>query len=750
MLTVSRFELADGQVWEPVPAAAQDAKTLAELCKKLKATNSTKYPDAYYNIDKMSTAERNRVALLLFDYWENTEYRFATITSGTFSWEGFHANSKTDLLSMLSTSAVSTWKTETPGVVKRIRYIPVLAPVPVVVAAKPGASVQKVVPPDPVLTLLDADISTIRWTADRIAYLLKQSAAAMEHLLALMRKVTAFRVLVETCTNTTRISDESAARLARARKLEKGVSDAIHAFRLPELMADTSLPAEVRVVLKRELGASDDVAHEIKRLAKDLADRLLSDSGAAGRAGKFARGVIEKKLTLLGTYEDKKKRLAAVLVDAIAVLQETGIDDVFQVALDEALRNVSEAPVLTIGDIRDATFLEAVFSLYGRQNMAAGISQLTSIGANLVGNLAGPPSLYIAVVQAECWFKLIWGLQKGSGLDDAAATKLLNDTIKRMTPGIPPTKSMVEKLTRAIHTRDVNLMRESQEQFLDETSAGRQGTPMWKGALLLVQLVGLIAAIRAANEDAKAGKPFDVMLMDVLGLAGQVPTFIAGVGDVAVTTKLGQAAVQWIRIRLDLGRLASFESTISAVSRFGLKVGILSSFLGTICSAYQLGIATRDKDALGIASAAFGVSGSAIMLVGNLYALVGVPVPHIQAIGLGLATVGMAIATVKLAVEAETPGPNVVAHKLLVLMERSPYSLVIFRNGSDLKALLDTLLDECTYEMRRPTTAILPASNNDFVARTLADAGFLREHIAMIVEKQGSQGLVSYTEGAEL
>jgi hypothetical protein len=80
--SVNRF-FVEGSSWEPIPAGLGSYKTLDELCKRLFESDPLRY--AYYDSSKKTAAERNDLALLLFDYWGNTGWRWATIED-KFDW----------------------------------------------------------------------------------------------------------------------------------------------------------------------------------------------------------------------------------------------------------------------------------------------------------------------------------------------------------------------------------------------------------------------------------------------------------------------------------------------------------------------------------------------------------------------------------------------------------------------------------------------------------------------------------------
>jgi hypothetical protein len=82
---VKRFS-RKGFLWEEVPDAASLGKTLGEVCQALYARNAGRY--GHYDLSKKAEAwDFPRRLQKLFDYWGNTDYRWAVVASKGFSWD---------------------------------------------------------------------------------------------------------------------------------------------------------------------------------------------------------------------------------------------------------------------------------------------------------------------------------------------------------------------------------------------------------------------------------------------------------------------------------------------------------------------------------------------------------------------------------------------------------------------------------------------------------------------------------------
>ena len=80
--SVNRFYV-EGFSWQKIPPAITDYKTIEELCNKLFESDPRKY--AFYDLSKKNPGQKNNLALMLFDFWGNTEWRWATV-EGSFDW----------------------------------------------------------------------------------------------------------------------------------------------------------------------------------------------------------------------------------------------------------------------------------------------------------------------------------------------------------------------------------------------------------------------------------------------------------------------------------------------------------------------------------------------------------------------------------------------------------------------------------------------------------------------------------------
>src|SRR6185503_7035842 len=71
------------------PTIPADVKTLADLCKHLREKDKGQYPESVYGEAKVNaTKTADNPAQMLFDYWENSKYRYAIVKQG-FDWQTY-------------------------------------------------------------------------------------------------------------------------------------------------------------------------------------------------------------------------------------------------------------------------------------------------------------------------------------------------------------------------------------------------------------------------------------------------------------------------------------------------------------------------------------------------------------------------------------------------------------------------------------------------------------------------------------
>ncbi|MEO7331671.1 MAG: hypothetical protein ABI193_24060 [Minicystis sp.] len=404
--SVGRFDLGDDFTWDAVPPAFASAKTIGELCAKLHATGSPKYPDRFYDVKSMSPEVKMKVASLLFEHWENTDYRYAVIASEKFT--DFNLDLVGDPFSLIPATASYT-NARNERVVETIKVIPVAKAGARSGAAAPGPTAQSVKLPDPDLALLDADITEMRLKVRQLQILLNESREVIKERMLCASRFTALKVLLQTCASASQSAPATNDLAAKACELEKKSHARLRSVPATDLLKQGGQNPVVVSEFRKKIGMYENLTEGVEVLRDGLCAKLTKDTAFAGRCVEFARHVIDKKLQSSAEYEQKRSRLILSLVEVAWILQETGTSTEFSEKLFQILEKAPESPAVVGSGLREGSALDTIFSLLGPRSFCAiaygkvlgAAAQLA--GSVVVGNLAGPANAYIAYAQLRAW-----------------------------------------------------------------------------------------------------------------------------------------------------------------------------------------------------------------------------------------------------------------------------------------------------------------------------------------------------------
>jgi hypothetical protein len=725
-------EIGDEFRWEKLEEPIT-VDMLEQLCKKLHGDNPTKYPARYYDVATMSLKDRHAFGVLLFNYWKNTAYRYALIKSGKFGW-GMLQDGQ-DTLKLLVTRGL--YKDQDNNDINRpIGYLLVRGEVvgaPNPVAAGPTSQTLTVTPP--ILTQLDADVHEIRVKARRIAELVEKSRAVVVERVRLGRSFTALRTLLDQCLPT-------GTKAALAKKLEDQVDTKMRTMRSSELLAAPGLSPALTQAIRQSLGSADDMAAELHQLCEDLRHKFVEDAGFTQRTSSFAREALEGKLQATGTYLEKRDAVTMAMVDAAIALLEGQSQESFTNKLWEILKRVPSEPVTNYADLTRSSALDVLFGIFGTK---AGRATVASAITSSVGNVAGPSSAWIAWIQYKAWNKL----QTNIGGNAAVRAALLKDTVADMLKGMKPTSKMIAELTETVEAGDQVRLSRIKKDVLDEYTGQRQGSLAFKGVVVVLQVVSLLMAKETLDkkvDDSGATKSAWIACADFLGLMGQAGQAVVGLTDVvnsAIASKVTSTVAGYAGINIKwvdaVEAFSASERTTNAIGTLGMNVGAFAAIVGALASAIQLVDAAAHHNWIGMISPALALSGNVLIAISCLryLAKIPMPVPQYQAWGQVLLVLSTVPVLVQMGYDAIIPGPNKIATAILKQIEDNRYFFVMLNEGG-FKGDYAALKAGCEYKASDPSTALPLARNNMFVTGPLLQAGFLAEHIAIIVENVGA------------
>lgn len=704
---VNRFFPGDKSFsWEKIPSSIPTSGTIADVCAALFAHNPHKYVAAYYDFSKMSESARNNAALLLFDHWENTEYRFAVVSSSGFSW------------SLLKKDA-PLLPAEKDG--KRLLYALTKRPVIIPVSAAPGKQVVR--PADPGLELISADIYAISSRAKRIKQLLVQSEEVMKRRVLMAADITALKSLFQaSATSKSGSTVEASILAAKAAALEPLIKEAMLKKPIAELLPKDKnglLTGELEKAIREQFGYCEDIGAEVRKLSDELRDMLLHDKSVADRCASWGRYALANNLQTTPAFVSKCNRLVAATTAALDMLAETQSGR----ALSDRLWKIIEArparPARTGGDIGVGldTGLGAIFSIVGSGSRSA---------STFVGNLAGPPSLSIAAIQAAAAAAFVEVAGQAAKGDPSGLNRMIEKIFDALEGTIDPDIDLYKKLRAARAARDEAALFDLRHEVANAVGGKHQTSLGWRSGLTLLQVLHLAMAIvpfiqkiRAHSKDSTVKGP---SLYDYLDVASQGAPTLAG-----VTETLLQA----------FDRL---EDAKDAIKKLGLAVGRLSAILGLVSGFLDIYASNKAGD-----DRSFRQVTATTAILGNFFLLMGMlpfvaSVPFLQYAGLALLAANILVTTAMQIKDSSAPvnplGTNIVANAVVQSMTMNPFYDLLLKDPS-----MGARLKELAEGARRGT---LPyAENTALVIDMLRHAGFTKKERAMIVNTDAAPPMLS-------
>ena len=738
-LTVGRFSPSDDLDWSTLPADAQDQGSLADLCASLKGKGA-KFPDRYYDISSMSLMDRHDYARLLFEHWDNTDYRYAVIQSGKFSWSFLQETQDTLKLLPVKATYRDAGNNEVQAKLKSILTTRVGAGAS---AGGPGPSSQAVVLPDATLDQIDPDIVEISWRARRIGTLLKLSATAIADRVTLARSVTALRTLIESCAGGSNQANRPASLIGDARDLDGYVGKALSTLKTRELLEKGGLDPALEKAVRSALSFTDDMAAEIETHAIRLRMKLMDDTGFAARGVKFLTDALNQKLVGTAGFNGKQQKLVDAVVEALGSLRETKTPDDFPDKLFEILKRVPDSPVLQASDVKQQTPLDVVVSIaHARPFVSTGIvAQILSASA---GNLAGPPSLIIALHQSWAWFSLQKAIKSG---DPKGMKTVVDRTVATLNKALRPNQGLKDQLAHATDIANKNGQAElvqMKQKLLDEYTATKQSSASVKSVMVCIQILALAMAFASLGDDVRDPNSSKVVVIgDILGILGELTSLGVSVMDASIEilkTEAGQKVLSAVAMKLPWTKVVQAtlagDQLVEQLAIVGVQIGGVAAFFGAIGGLIQIATATTN---LGRIAGGMAVTGNVAIMFAAGQWLAGTPVPYVQAAGVFLVVGSSLLMLGQLAADAQIPGPNRIAVALIERLRDNPYYLVLWgQQDQKFKTLMARLEAGCTYSMTDSSSAFPRARNNEFVVKPLVAVGFLNEHISLIVDPVGA------------
>lgn len=708
--TINRFYPAGEFDWEKLEGdeaeKTKDCKTIGELCQKLFSINPRKYVELYYNFEKLDKEARHNVAAMLFEYWDNAQLRY-DVTKQGFDWEVMSRD-------RLGAPSIPAVKGES-----RLLYVMVRKPSPEKRAVAPGA--QTLVASPDIFKLLDLHVGELNQKVARAQALLDQSEQYMRARTKLAHQVTALRVLLQVSASAKREQAQKAVALVdHARSVEQKIDKPSREAKLSELFAmdkGPHAPSLVKVI-RRELGIVDDIAAELKSCRDEICRMLFDDNTLfATHAEAFGVWVRDRKQEQAQPTQVMYSKLAFSLAAALDVLNEADMEERYHEKAEKVIKSTPEQPFT---DPRKAgpCLFDKVMSFLGRCAdtfvWKFAKAEVTTL-ANMWGNLAGPPSISIALIQSNRWNQFrTQVLTAGEGAQaEAAMNKFIDETLKYLDDhGTKMSDKTRDAFRDAMKRRDPNALEKIKQPLLDEFSGAYQSSRGAKlGGLMMQVVVMAMAFVEYYNKKDKTA--FDHISFWVPA----VGTFIGG----------ADAVITLFRAAEKLPRL------FAALQPLGMAVGLVTGLIGILSSFEIMNEAKKYNDTSGALIGLISATGNAFFVIACGAWFAKIPIPQVQAVGLGLMTVGGVAIVLHEELERQKTAVSKVAVSLVNEIQLNPfYSAFANAEGSGVSASLSAI------EAASKEGYLHLAPNNTFVLQALEEAGFDRKTILAVVEPSGA------------
>lgn len=718
--TINRFFPADEFDWEELTGDAltgtASCQTIGELCQKLFAINPRKYPDHYYNFEKAAPKAKHDVAAMLFEYWDNTAFRYA-VTKDGFDWSVLSEKKQ-------GAAGIAAAKGEL-----RLRWVLVKRPTPIVRAVAPGQTVQNILAPPAVFGPLALHAREIEQATARARALLEQSGVYVKERTRLAHQTTALRVLVQTAASA-RVGDstKAIALAGKAREVEQAIAEKARTAKLPELLgAQQGAPSPaLAAVIRRELGYVDDIAAALTSCRDGLCGKLLDDGTSFARhIEDWLTWVIDKKQQLAQPVQAIYTRLAQAVAGAFGIFEELDVSDTYAAKITATLE---ATPAGAFTDPRQAgpTAMHKLGAVLGRDRPAdiwpwlrigsQGVLNTVVRGVvpslpNLVGNLAGVPSLQVALMQFSKWreFQTKLSAAKHGWMSSAQMTEYIDGIMSYLDKHgskVPPATK--DAFRSAMNRPSQEDLAKVKREILDEYSGTFQASNGAKVGALLLQILAITIALNELTTKE------NVRLYDYGGFFTQLGQGVVGAADVAISVK---NTARW-PLAIDIPRL---------LPKFGMALGYVGAVFGMIAAGESFRDASSKSNRIGQGIAVASFAGNLATLAACSAWIAAVPVPGLNIAGIVLTFASTAAGIALEEHEKAKSRASKIAVSLVHQIRNSPFYASFSSDEGVRTALADLASAAEAGDIQKPP-------NNDFVRRALADAGFDLATIEEVVD----------------
>ncbi|NUP13051.1 MAG: hypothetical protein HOW73_43985 [Polyangiaceae bacterium] len=624
---------ADGEwIKYSIPAGID---TLGQLCAHLAKTDVLLYPSSVYGAGRV-----NQAARMLFDYWQNGEYRNATVAEG-FDWSTYSRNPQ-DI------------KIERGG--KSLQWVlrkPLIAPA----AASPNTKIAMRVDPD-LFDAVKGYIGALTACIQKVNGALELTRKSIQRRFQLLYKLHAVRAIVDVIHadigKPSSLAGEIRDRLDEV--LPEAYDFLLH---LPTKRA-ASTEARIQEFLSENRDLTMNAGASLEQEAEKLKELLYESEHWRDTLKKWAASVVAQMHTkpiFPGQPKPREVTQLEQLAETMALAQEA-LTEAAQINSADAMRElydkIPESHARSGADVKGDSPMEVVLSIVGRGS---------SITTTLVGNTAGPPSLSIAILQSHAAWRYASLARSTLGrIKDATSLKkeldaFARDVLDRLPITLNDRTKLREQAKKALLAGDKAELDKLANELGALKGGDSQTSVRWKGAVTILSIVSAVLAIRDSMDK---GEKSELTIPDFLSTGATVGTAAIGSIDTVLSY---------------VGKLERVTKLLTAAGNAIGLLGAIVSVSNEWC-AYQK--AYKSGDGIGLAKTAASTPASLGMVVVSAAAMVNVALPVVSAISLGL----LVISGVVDAFNASASGPNAVCLGVVKEVRANPlWSHIESENG---------------------------------------------------------------------
>jgi hypothetical protein len=664
--------------WYEVGKLPDDVTTLGQLCKWLRNKDKVAHPESIYSDRQMDDrGVIDNPCNMLFDFWANSAYRYAVVKDG-FDWK-------------MAPKEIPVRKNgvQITHVLRAVVRPPAVKAAPGG-AASPGTGTQKKTI-DELVTSVDRYIADVDKATETVNIIFKAVDEGMRERFRLITLIKALDVMCAELGEGAMDQSLSPGRKICKRIAEEKVADRLHKMIVREPIEITQSMQGLFDPTKFKPVASKNAGKDLQKATNKLRRLLRAHPEYAADLKAYAQENLRAFLAGNTIVAERLDRLTKTMSAGWLALGDAGHPDKDTDPASTQIKKLRNDHAAKVDDIQgDESPTEVVMSWVGK-----GIS-LAQTG---VGNLAGPPSLSIALhatwaswqyskiaAQALKEFRETGGKFDPSAWDDLAS---------RLASGIADGDVKTE-IVAAVKKKDLEALGKLKSKVGDHVAGNQQATVAWGGTMLIMNVIST-----AMTMSDMADKPNDrsapLIALDFCGAVAQATSVV--LGSIEVYLKV-------------MGR-----EIPKALTGCANGVGALGAFAGAVQGSIAFIEAAEKQNKMGMVTNYLGAGGSMGIFFVSILALAGVAAPEIAAVALIFLLASGYLSIMDVIMSAK-PTTNQVALGIIKMIRDSPFGIYAEKADAGvflcMKDIQEIAMDEN-----------LPFAPNDyFVIQRLRAAGF--------------------------